>query len=413
MIGVSRFGGSALDKRRTNKELLDEFGAKISEVKSRFQGLLDVNHHGSGEIERFLGVVESIDLAAAPVRKIVQNSVKLNPKLSKRKREAGTVGFDFFRFLQFMFKEGSIPRVSPKVKTESVERLKNTNDEVEVSANEPVINDEEVDPWLNEQLEDEENERSETFSSGVSKSTVSSASSIDDGNVSLRARDYGRNDGLLNGDPHIESTKDDKYQEIFQHSSSKSDAGSNGKISQNAEKQKIPIDSSEQSSSSSSLSSSSEEEFDRIVMRGSGLLRDAGECLKRKGDEQTAEIFLYKSSRLLQIAVAMKPMNPLALGQLGNSCLLHGELKLKISRDLRNILLKKNSPNQSNFLKKEKMVSALVNVCEECEQLLIDAGRNYKMILAIDEMDVKALYNWGLALSFRAELIADTGPVRS
>ncbi|KAI9198961.1 hypothetical protein LWI28_025102 [Acer negundo] len=38
------------------------------------------------------------------------------------------------------------------------------------------------------------------------------------------------------------------------------------------------------------------------------------------------------------------------------------------------------------------------------------AGRKYRFVLSIDGNDVRALYNWGLALSFRAQLIADIGP---
>ncbi|CAA6666598.1 unnamed protein product [Spirodela intermedia] len=199
-----------------------------------------------------------------------------------------------------------------------------------------------------------------------------------------------------------------EFQTVADDQQSKCDVGAENKASSS-------------SPSAGGKTGSSEEEFNRVVKRGAGLLRQAGECLKGQNDEQTAEIFLYKSARLLSTAVAMKPGSLLALGQLGNTRLLHGELKLKISRDLRT-LLSRNGPSftgkkhhqsrsdEQSFLKKEKMVSALVDVCEECEELLIDAGRNYKMVLSIDENDVRALYNWGLALSFRAELIADAGP---
>jgi hypothetical protein len=54
----------------------------------------------------------------------------------------------------------------------------------------------------------------------------------------------------------------------------------------------------------------------------------------------------------------------------------------------------------------------LIDVCEECEELLVNAGRKYRLALSIDSNDVRALYNWGLALSFRGQLIADIGPVR-
>ncbi|KAM0062391.1 hypothetical protein Hdeb2414_s0004g00147611 [Helianthus debilis subsp. tardiflorus] len=45
-----------------------------------------------------------------------------------------------------------------------------------------------------------------------------------------------------------------------------------------------------------------------------------------------------------------------------------------------------------------------------CEELLVKAGRKYKLALSIDGDGMRALYNWGLALSFRAQLIAYIGP---
>ncbi|THF95922.1 hypothetical protein TEA_024430 [Camellia sinensis var. sinensis] len=42
--------------------------------------------------------------------------------------------------------------------------------------------------------------------------------------------------------------------------------------------------------------------------------------------------------------------------------------------------------------------------------LLVEAGRKYRLALSIDGNDTRALYNWGLALNFRAQLIADIGP---
>lgn len=157
-------------------------------------------------------------------------------------------------------------------------------------------------------------------------------------------------------------------------------------------------------------------------MEANDLLKEARECLRVKGDEEIAETVLYKSANLLSEAIDMKPMSLLAVGQLGNTYLLHGELKLKISRQLRALLtnyhpksVQKRSKVQNGLddevESKDQIASALVNVCEECEELLVEAGRKYKLALTIDGNDMRALYNWGLALSFRAQLIADIGPV--
>jgi len=162
--------------------------------------------------------------------------------------------------------------------------------------------------------------------------------------------------------------------------------------------------------------------FDRYLTEANGLLQQAKEFLRSRHDEDRAEIILYRSANLLSKAIALKPMSLLAVGQLGNTYLLHGELKLKITRALRRTLLSGHGPlpieRQNGVLKqlddritsKDEIASVLVNVCEECEELLVEAGRKYRLALSIDGNDVRALYNWGLALSFRAQLIADIGP---
>jgi hypothetical protein len=179
---------------------------------------------------------------------------------------------------------------------------------------------------------------------------------------------------------------------------------------------------SEVVSSSSSSVVSDDVVFDRHLTEANNLLKQAKEFLRGRSDEEHVEIILHKSAKLLSKAIAMKPMSLLAVGQLGNTYLLHGELKLKISRELRT-LLSRRDPFYANdhggmlkglddqVIKKDKIASVLVNVCEECEELLVEAGRKYRLALSIDGNDVRALYNWGLALSFRAQLIADIGPV--
>lgn len=161
--------------------------------------------------------------------------------------------------------------------------------------------------------------------------------------------------------------------------------------------------------------------FDRYLAEATDLLKQAKEFIKRRQGEEQAEIMLYRSADLLSKAVDLKPMSLLAVGQLGNTYLLHGELKLKISRELRTLLsgsIQPLSGKHSRILKglmnkvtsKEDVAPFLIDVCEECEGLLVEAGRKYRLALSIDANDVRALYNWGLALSFRGQLIADIGP---
>uniref|UniRef100_A0A0E0HVZ5 Uncharacterized protein n=2 Tax=Oryza TaxID=4527 RepID=A0A0E0HVZ5_ORYNI len=164
------------------------------------------------------------------------------------------------------------------------------------------------------------------------------------------------------------------------------------------------------------------DEFSHNVIEAAEILRKARECMMARDDEETADALLYKSARLLSTAVALRPSSLVAVGQLGNTYLLHGELKLKVSRELRTLLantgallngrdrVSRSRKLDRRILSRENISSALVDVCEECESLLVEAGRSYRMALSIDSGDVKALYNWGLALTFRAQLLADIGP---
>lgn len=173
----------------------------------------------------------------------------------------------------------------------------------------------------------------------------------------------------------------------------------------------------------SAAADSDGEEFSRNVKEAAEILRKARESMMAMADEETADALLYKSARLLSTAVALRPTSLVAVGQLGNTYLLHGELKLKISRELRTLLansgaflngrerVSRSRKVDKRILSRESISSALVDVCEECESLLVEAGRSYRMALSIDSGDVKALYNWGLALIFRAQLLADIGPV--
>ncbi|KAB2078067.1 hypothetical protein ES319_A06G136000v1 [Gossypium barbadense] len=161
--------------------------------------------------------------------------------------------------------------------------------------------------------------------------------------------------------------------------------------------------------------------FNKYLTEASGLLKEAKECMKGRHDEERVEVILNRSASLLSQAISMKPMSLLAVGQLGNTYLLHGELKLHVSRELRT-LVTKNDPityerpqgrvvnRLDQFSCRDKIIPLLVSACEECEDLLVRAGRKYQVALSIDGDDVRSLYNWGLALSFRAQLIADIGP---
>ncbi|KAH9762172.1 hypothetical protein KPL70_000714 [Citrus sinensis] len=154
-------------------------------------------------------------------------------------------------------------------------------------------------------------------------------------------------------------------------------------------------------SSSSSSKFIDDVMFDRYLREASDLLKHAKECMRSGWDEECAEMIWHKSASLL------------AVDQLSNAYLVRGELKLHFSCKLRRLLLEGDVLSVEEqkrilkgldyqFVNKDKL---LVDACEECEELLVKAGRKYMLALSIDGNDVRALYNWGLALFFLVQLI--------
>lgn len=110
--------------------------------------------------------------------------------------------------------------------------------------------------------------------------------------------------------------------------------------------------------STSSAKVSDDVMFDRSLAEATDLLKEAKEFVKGRYDEKQAEILLYRSANLLSKAVDLKPMSLLAVGQLGNTYLLHGELKLKISRELRTLI---SGRIQSSSSKHSRILNDLPN----------------------------------------------------
>lgn len=172
----------------------------------------------------------------------------------------------------------------------------------------------------------------------------------------------------------------------------------------------------------SSISKSlNDEKFQSYLDKGEALLKEAQNGLKGKIEVSAAECLLYEAADLFSKAAAINPSSLVAVGQWGNALLVHGELKLKLSQQLRSLLLsrddsfgEKGQKWQFDELKlavteRETIAETIQEVCEECDQLLVEAGRKYRTALLLDKHDVKSLYNWGLALCFRARLTEEGG----
>ncbi|XVE88020.1 hypothetical protein DITRI_Ditri19aG0034800 [Diplodiscus trichospermus] len=412
----------------------------------------------------------------------VGNSYRENLKPSGKKKETGEVGFELLHFLGSLFGEKSVASKPNKVKDDAKSECVDTdlNNQTRGDVSLPVLEDGVfsspnnskgvsnqgfVQDSLNKSALNRDRDKridinlengriSPDFLGGRSKRFVDDEEynyeskrlqfvnsrdiSFDTshGNESKR---WKSNDNLLDSmDFHVrlKHTKTEAsfiHEQLLQKSSRSYRSSYNPEKSENesyGKRQCYEDDSNianhlsghENEVSSSSSKFADDVVFNEYLTEASGLLKEAKGYMGGTHDEERVEVILNRSATLLSQAISMKPMSLLAVGQLGNTYLLHGELKLHVSRELRTLLARNNSiigerPQGrvlnglvDTFSSRDKIVSLLVNACEECEELLVRAGQKYRLALSIDGDDVRSLYNWGLALSFRAQLIADIGP---
>ncbi|KAM7500808.1 hypothetical protein LguiA_025222 [Lonicera macranthoides] len=463
------------------RNLVDLFDVKLGNLNNDIRRGIKSNLVTVGDLEGYIQAIESIGLSALNTKNVAEGIIgkisvenqeverTSNQKLSKRKKEVNGNGFDFSQFVSGLFKGNSkTNKVKDIVKREMADI--GANDHIRQNILAPA-SEKQIPSYVNvandyvggrildtaEELVERtrkmqaigENEKMSFmgFDSGA-KSVFESKQYIFENNE-LRIMD---NDLLSFNNGHHNSIKTQEYQDDLldldvsvSHKHMRNEAyfeeeqkfkrlNGNYRPSRDSKNETYRacvredrvIPENEQSHSGDFDSSLSAMVSDDMVFNGylteaNILLKKARQHLSNRGDKGDVEKALYKSAKILSKAIEMKPMSLLAVGQLGNTYLLHGELKLKISRKLRTLLARGNdslSVESSKLLNvlgeqltsKEKVGSVLVDVCEECEELLVKAGRKYRLALSIDGNDMRALYNWGLALSFRAQLIADIGP---
>lgn len=480
-IGELNYGGNRkrskeepyrvnVEKFRDLVEIVDGFDSNVNNLKCKIQKAIDSREVTVSELEDCAKVLESIGLSATNVRDVIDVSSKNlggsgtvvaeNLKSNRRKKEERSgIGFDFLQSVGGLFKE-SVTDSKP-VKVKSVETVEGTaenrirNDDLILPVEEPRLNPLRSNgPKANNVLSqypidelsfDSNGERrvrnggfGERFSDdgkeyGDRKNRVRGMNdyptSMNAGRDNIQTENQKYRDSVresVNFSIRMKQTeteasfvreqKLEKSDEIYRSSShirETSEVSSSNKSILGEE----TINVSGEIPDSSSSTVSDDPEFARCLTEAHDLLMKAKEFVRDGHEKERAEIVLYRCAKLLVKAVAMKPENLLAVGLLGNTYLLHGELKLRVSRELRTLLYR-SSPSSARkwgtmrdqTSDRDDIASTLIDACEECEELLVEAGRKYRLALSIDENDVRALYNWGLALTFRAQLISDIGP---
>ncbi|KAI5069753.1 hypothetical protein GOP47_0016054 [Adiantum capillus-veneris] len=163
--------------------------------------------------------------------------------------------------------------------------------------------------------------------------------------------------------------------------------------------------------SHSRVDTSVADEFEELMDVGTVLLTEGEQGLDGRLEVGVASRMLKEAAVRFAAASAINPSSVAAVNAWGTTLLAHGKLKLILSEKLRDMLLEAGSPRkkldpEGTVINLEDMIP---KVCEECEKLLMEAGRKFGKAVSLDKSNDFALYNWGQALFYRARLIAADG----
>ncbi|KAM7265653.1 hypothetical protein ACFE04_003336 [Oxalis oulophora] len=417
-------------------EFFERLENTLGNLKKDIESACGSNKVTVSNLKGYVDVIESISKLALTTRNVVEasmddsNGLVVESQKSSKKKKGG--GFDMMGLFGEKKVDLKASKVKDNVKQVVVENSGNDQVQgiplVEEKVNSPVY---EVKADLNSnysressrrmriEMDDEEMSFREMENSDMRKYRQSYSSMNVDSKSKTRKSDNNLLDSMDDSRSisfkHMETESSFVQEQMF---SKGNGAYSSSRRTENSRNETYSTRfGDERVKSENDFGLSNDVLFDKYLSEANSLLIQAKECIRNRKDEEHAEVVLYKSAKILSQAVEMKPMSLMAVGQLGNTYLLHGELKLKFSRQLRDVLRggdplygEQKGFALRDFEDKDKVASVLVDVCEECEKLLVEAGRKYRLALSIDGNDVRALYNWGLALSFRAQLIADIGP---
>ncbi|GLT75088.1 hypothetical protein SLA2020_468380 [Shorea laevis] len=470
------------ERLRNWVDFFDGFGVKINDLRNSMQKAIDSNRVTAHDLKIYIDAVESIRLEASNSRNVVEASLnkggnstgfisETHKSSSKKGKENGKVGFEFSRFLGSLFGQRSVGSKSKKPK----DNLKGEGPEAKLSnqtrgdfsvpvaeegvfasvnskgVSNPASGQNSLDKSASDQNREGKREvdledgkmRLAELGEDIKKSVDGEGYNYLNKRLQFVSESdrWGSDENLLNSRDFSATFKHKKNGALFIREEIHMKSGKayryfDGKEKSEKEVYKVRMNNEDDSflvqddhlhacdseiNSSTASEFANDVEFDKYLAEANDLLSEAKECMQGRHDDQRAELMLNRCTKFLSGAIDMKPTSLFAINLLGNTYLLHGELKLSISRKLRTLLSRSDAKifeQQRSVLKglddefsiRDGIKSVLARVCEECEELLLKAGRKYMLALSINGNDVTSLYNWGLALSFYAQLIADIGP---
>lgn len=144
--------------------------------------------------------------------------------------------------------------------------------------------------------------------------------------------------------------------------------------------------------------------FEELCERGRQRLKEGRAMAAEPGvDLGLVDSVFWEAEDCLEAALKLQPDDLKALGNLGNSLMAHGRLRLQMLRLL---------PPEAYAEPAEVPTAELAagtRLEEEALSLLLLAGRKYKRVLELDDSQERAMVNWGRCVCLRAEVAKGRG----
>jgi len=170
-----------------------------------------------------------------------------------------------------------------------------------------------------------------------------------------------------------------------------SSAGGNGKGEEASGSQEVKATEQEDEVSTVPVNS------DDLLQQGLTFLRQGRKESQSRESLSNAEASFRQALQCFRAASQIDPSSAAAHGNQGNTLLAYSRLKMKLMDTL-------SATSDPRSWQGGDSESILDELSKETSGLLIEAGRCFREVLALNSKDAKALLNWGNALCLRARM---------
>ncbi|KAL7213091.1 hypothetical protein ACSBR2_015739 [Camellia fascicularis] len=358
----------SIKKLRNLMDFLSGFDGKINNLINGIRRGIGSNHITVDDLESYIKVMESFGLSNLKARSVVEACTdtmlvenqeverNLNQKLSRRNKEVGETGFDLLQFIGGLIRGNSV--VDEKVSSSVFnDNLGNRNAAI----------------------------------SGYTRNKLDMANEAR--RINLFVHDQMKIADMGNSAKRVLDREQYNNQQISLKT------GHHNEVETWASHDNFP-DSVDFHVNLKQMKTEASFEQERILHKTNGSYREDREKEIYKTHSREEERLISEDDPSHNSDIGSFPSSTVSDDIVFDSDLVLIQKRRKVLKGL-----------YDQVTSKDEIATVLVNVSEECEELLVEAGGKYRLALSTDGNDTGALYNWGLALSFCAQLIADIGPL--